>query len=313
MAPSILITGGAGTVGSVIAPMLAEAGWTVRRGDVRPLPDAVGEYVPLDLRRPEDARRAVEGVDAIVHAAAWHGVHLRDHAARDFWELNVDGTYNLLEAAADAGVSRVVISSTMGVYGSSARPDDEDPAVRVHEALPLRPGDIYGHSKVVTERLAAFFERSRGMRAIALRYGMFVPEPFAHYGIRLLYGGVDARDVATANIAALWRMEAPGEFAAYNVFSALPFADADLERLRTDPMSAVARHWPDAPALLEAIGAKPWGPINAVYDIARARRDLGWTPRYGFAEFLEGLRRGVSAEEDLQPAASSDASLPANQ
>jgi UDP-glucose 4-epimerase len=302
MARTILITGGAGTLGSVIAPMLAAAGWSVRRGDVRPTADGIGEFVSLDLRRPEDARRAVEGAEAIIHAAAWHGMHLRDHPPRDFWELNVDGTYNLLEAASDAGVARIVVSSTMGVYGSSARPDDDDPAIRVHEALPLRPGDIYGHSKVIAERLGAFFERTRGVRAIALRYGMFVPEPFAHYGIRLLYGGVDARDVAWANIAALGRMEQPGEFAAYNVFSALPFDDSDLDRLRTDPMAAVARRWPDAPAQLAAVGAKLWGPINVVYDSSRAARELGWTPRFGFAEFMDGIRRGVSSEADLEPA-----------
>jgi UDP-glucose 4-epimerase len=299
---SILITGGAGTLGSVIAPMLESEGWTVRRGDVRQPADGVGEFMRLDLRRPDDVRAAVDGVEAIVHAAAWHGMHLRDHPARDFWELNVDGTYNLLEAAADAGVSRVVVSSTMGVYGSSARPDDDDPAIRVHEALPLRPGDIYGHSKVITERLAAFFERSHGIRAVALRYGMFVPEPFGHYGVRLLYGGVDARDVAAANLAALRLMERPGQFAAYNIFSALPFDDEDLESLRTDPHAAVTRHWPDAPELLKAVDGKLWGPINVVYDISRAARELGWVPRYGFTEFLDGVRRGVRSEAALDPA-----------
>jgi UDP-glucose 4-epimerase len=301
MGRSILITGGAGTLGSVIAPMLVRDGWTVRRGDVRQPADDVGEFVTLDLRRPDDVRAAVEGVEAIIHAAAWHGMHLRDHPARDFWEVNVDGTYNLLEAAAGAGVSRVVVSSTMGVYGSSARPDDDDPAIRVHEGLPLRPGDIYGHSKVITERLAAFFERAHGIRAVALRYGMFVPEPFGHYGVRLLYGGVDARDVAAANLAALRRMERAGEFAAYNIFSALPFDDEDLEGLRTDPSAAVARHWPDAPQLLKTVEANLWGPINVMYDISRAARDLGWEPRYGFTEFLDGVRRGVRSEAGLDP------------
>jgi UDP-glucose 4-epimerase len=302
MARSILITGGAGTLGSVIAPLLAAEGWTVRRGDMRQPADDVGEFVSLDLRRPDDVRTAVEGVEAIIHAAAWHGMHLRDHPARDFWEVNVDGTYNLMEAAAAAGVSRVVVSSTMGVYGSSARPDDDGPAIRVHEALPLHPGDIYGHSKVLTERLAAFFERAHGIRSVALRYGMFVPEPFGRYGVRLLYGGVDARDVAAANLAALRRMERPGGFAAYNVFSALPFEDEDLDSLRTDPDAAVSRHWPDALGLVATVDARLWGPINVVHDISRAARDLGWVPHYGFTEFLDGVRRGVRSEAGLEPA-----------
>jgi UDP-glucose 4-epimerase len=279
--------------------MLASDGWTVRLADVRAPDDLGGEILPTDIRSPDDVRRAVEGSDAIVHAAAWHGIHLRDHPARDFWELNVDGTFNLLEASADAGVRRFVLSSTMGVYGSSSRPNEDGPAIRVHEALPLRPGDIYGQSKVTAERLAAFYEESRGIRAIALRYGMFVPEPFGHYGVRMLYGGVDARDVAAANVAALRRTESPGHFAAYNIFSPLPFDDDDLDFLRRDPMSAVRRHWPDAPELLETAQAPLWGPINTVYDSGRAERELGWRPRYGFGTFLAGVRAGVSSADDL--------------
>lgn len=307
MAPTVLITGGAGTLGRALAPTLRADGWNVRLGDVR-RPEAIdAEVIDLDLRRPDQVREAVDRVDAVVHAAAWHGMHLRDHPPRDFWELNVDGTYNLLEAAVDAGVKRLVLSSTMGVYGSTSRPHDDASAIRVHEGLPLRPGDIYGHSKVIAERLVAFFEQAHGIRSVALRYGMFVPEPFIHSGIRMLYGGVDARDVAAANAAALRHMESPGTFAAYNIFSALPFDDGDLESLRTDPMRAIARHWPDAPELLATAGAKLWGTINTVYDSGRARRELGWRPRFGFAEFLEGLRSGVTSEDELRPAGEAEA------
>ena len=302
MAETVLITGGAGTLGRALAPQLQALGWRVRIGDVRrpEIPDA--ELIDLDLRKPDAVRTAVDGVDAIVHAAAWHGMHLRDHPPRDFWELNVDGTYNLLEAAVEAGVQRVVLSSTMGVYGSSARPDDDGPAVRVHEGLPLRPGDIYGHSKVIGERLLDFFGRAHGIRGVALRYGMFVPEPFVHSAVRMLYGGVDARDVASANLAALRRTETPHPFAAYNIFSALPFDDDDLESLRTEPMRAIERHWPDAPSVLAGPQAKLWGPINTVYDSARAGRELGWQPRFSFGEFIDGIRAGVTTEDELTPA-----------
>ena len=296
-----LITGGAGTLGREMARLLVSEGWRVRSADVTPVAQDDVEFMQTDLRRAEHVRRAIDGVDAVIHAAAWHGMHLREHPRRDFWELNVDGTYNVLDAAVEAGVKVLVLSSTMGVYGSSSHPADDEPAVRVHEALPLRPGDIYGQSKVMAERLAAYFTRTHDLRAIALRYGMFVPEPFGHYGVRMLYGGVDVRDVASANLAALRRLESPAEFAAYNVFSALPFDDTDLEVLRTRPMTAVERHWPDAPRLLAGIGAKPWGAVNAVYEIDRAARDLGWRPRFGFAEFVDGLNRGAGSADEVDP------------
>jgi nucleoside-diphosphate-sugar epimerase len=301
MQRTALITGGAGTLGRELAPLLVNEGWRVRSADISPVSLDDVEFVQTDLRRPDDVRRAIDGVDAVIHGAAWHGMHLREHPRRDFWELNVDGTYNVLDAAVEAGVTSLVLSSTMGVYGSSSHPADHEPAVRVHEALPLRPGDIYGQSKVMAERLVAYFTRTHDLRAVALRYGMFVPEPFGHYGVRMLYGGVDARDVASANLAALRRLEAPAEFAAYNIFSALPFDDGDLEDLRTQPIVAVERHWPDAPRLLGAIGAKPWGPINTVYDIGRAARELAWRPRFGFAQFVEGLKQGVGSADELDP------------
>jgi UDP-glucose 4-epimerase len=100
----------------------------------------------------------------------------------------------------------------------------------------------------------------------------------------------------------LRRTESTGPFAAYNIFSALPFDGEDLESLRVDPMRAIERHWPDAPAVLEAAGAKLWGPIDTVYDSARAGREIGWRPRFSFGEFLDGLRAGVTSEEDLTPA-----------
>lgn len=301
MRRTALITGGAGTLGQELAPLLTSEGWNVRSTDIRDVSLPNVEFMQTDLRRPDDVRRAMEGVDDVFHAAAWHGMHLRDHPRRDFWELNVDGTYNVLEAAVEAGVASLVLSSTMGVYGSGSQPADDEPAVRVHEALPLRPGDIYGQSKVMAERLVAYFSRKHGLRAVALRYGMFVPEPFGHYGIRMLYGGVDVRDVASANLLAVRHLDHSGEFGAYNVFSSLPFDDRDLEALRTRPMAAVERHWPDAPRLLAAIGTKPWGPINTVYDIGRAAREIGWRPRFGFAEFVDGLEQGASSADELHP------------
>ncbi len=313
MVQSILVTGGAGTLGRALAPLLLREGYRVRLLDIVPPEAAPGaEALQGDIRLVDDVRRAIAAMDALVHTAAWHGIHLRDHPAEDFWELNVEGTRNVYEAAAQAGVSRAVFSSTMGVYGDSRRPSPGGPAVRVHEDLPLLPADIYGLSKLLGEEIAAYHERAHQIRGVALRFGMFVPVPFVHYGIRLLYGGVDERDVARAVVAALRRLErGEGAFAVYNVESALPFNDDDGRELRRSPMSAVARHWPHAPVLLGRFGTAPWNdpvqpgagllPIHEVFEVDKARRELGWQPRYNFDQFLEGLRRGTSTAEELVP------------
>ncbi|MFN2484046.1 MAG: NAD-dependent epimerase/dehydratase family protein [Candidatus Limnocylindria bacterium] len=304
----VLITGGSGTLGRALRPLLVAEGYRVRLLDVSPSENdarAGAERITGDIRDAQVAARAVQDVKCVVHAAAWHGIHLRNHPADDFWSLNVEGTFRLYEAAAAAGVGRAVFSSTMGVYGESRRPAEDGGAVRVHEELPLLPGDIYGLSKVLGEEMAAYYHRARGIRGVALRYGMFVPEPFGHYGIRLLFGGVDERDVAAAVLAAIRRVEAAddGGFRAYNVEAALPFTERDAEALQRDPMAAITRHWPEAPGLLERAGLAPWGPINEWFDIRRADAELGWRPRYNFDQFLDGLKRGAKRAEELPAAA----------
>ncbi len=306
MPERILVTGAAGTLGRAIAPALIEAGHQVRLLDVRPIEDAPAgvETIVGDVREPADVRSAMAGMVGVIHAAAWHGMHLRNHPRDDFWDLNVRGTYHVYEAAAEAGVRAVVFSSTMGVYGESRVPPDDGPATRITEDLPSRPTDIYGISKVIGEEMSEGYTRMARIAGASLRYGMFVPEPFHHAGIRFLYGGVDERDVARANVVLLQRLlRDGGHLGAFNVFSPLPFDDADGRQLRTAPLEAIGRHWPDAPVLLEAAGAAPWGPINEVYDTERAASVLGFRPRYGFREYVEALREGRNVLQEREPSA----------
>ena len=155
MSDLILVTGGAGTLGRSVAPVLLEAGYAVRLLDVRAIEDAPtgAETLIGDVRDPADVRSAMAGVTGEIHAAAWHGIHLGDHARDEFWDLNVRGTYHVYEAAAAAGVRAVVLSSTMAVYGDSRRPADGGPAKWIGEDLPRRPSEIYGVSKVISEDL----------------------------------------------------------------------------------------------------------------------------------------------------------------
>src|SRR5947208_252314 len=178
----VLITGAGGNLGRVVAPALIEAGHTPRLLDFRPLQTEY-EFDQGDVRNAEDVQRAVEGADAIVHAAALHGIHLRKWQPQDYWAINVTGTFNVYEAARSARIKQVVLCSTMGVYGESMTPPEGAWGL-VTENLPTLPGDIYGMSKWLCEHIARYYSRQHGMSTTALRLGMFVPETFERYGFR---------------------------------------------------------------------------------------------------------------------------------
>ena len=177
--------------------------------DVRDV-DTEYDFLRGDVRSAQGVRAAARGVDVIVHAAAIHGIHLGDHSTRDFYDLNVTGTLNVWEAAVDAGVRAVVFSSTMGVYKTHSAPGG---GVALREDVPLRPGDVYGWTKLAGEELCQLYGRTHGIPSVGLRFGMFVPDPFFRYGIRVMYGGVDAADVVRSvltSIDALTTGKIPG-------------------------------------------------------------------------------------------------------
>jgi len=297
----VVVTGAAGTLGRALVPRLAADGHEPVALDVR-ADASVGDWIVGDVRNADEVRRAVAGADAVVHAAALHGIHLADHAPREFYDLNVTGTYNVWQAATEHRVRGVVFGSTMGVYGASRVPRADDEVTILDEATPLEPADIYGWSKLVGEELARYHFRQHAVPSVALRFGMFVPETFFRYGIRLLYGGVHVDDVADAVMAAL-RALVDGRVThhAFNVESRLPFGEADAPHLRGDPLRAVDRHWPGAADLLRSRGVRSLKPITEVFPVARLERALGFRPRHDFGSWLDELARRPKERADGDP------------
>ena len=297
----IVVTGAAGTLGRSLLPKLSSAGHQAVAVDISPgAGDA--EWIEADVRDAGAVHAAVEAADVVVHTAALHGIHLRDHSPTEFYELNLSGTFNVWQAAVAHRVRGVVFSSTMGVYGDSRRPPSEHEVAFLDEDLPLRPGDIYGWTKVAGEELCRYHLRHDGIPSIALRYGMFVPEPFFHYGIRLLYGGVHEDDVADAVMAAVdaFRTRHVG-FEAYNVESPLPFTPDDAADLRANPLTAMERHWPGSSRLLRTRDITALKQITEVYPIERLQQGLAVRPRHDFGEWLAELadRPDEMAPRDL--------------
>jgi len=199
---TVLVTGGAGFIGSSIVDGLADAGHRVRVLDVRPTadrhPDGV-EIVRADLRDPAATAAAMRGVDAVCHQAAKVGLGLGMADAPDYVGCNDLATAMLLAEMESQGVQRLVLASSMVVYGEggyrcrahgSVRPAPRqvadldagqfDPpcprcgapltAVSIAEDAATDPRNVYAATKLAQEHLAASWARLTGGRVIALRY-----------------------------------------------------------------------------------------------------------------------------------------------
>jgi uronate dehydrogenase len=167
----VLITGAAGYVGRHLARVLS-AEHTLRLGDIaaEAAGSLPGEFVPLDVTNPEQAHAAMTGIDAVVHLAiaSGHEGDVEDDAFNQTrFDVNVKGTYNILEAARRAGVRRVVFtSSIMVVWGYP--PPEWVPAA----AVP-RPVGTYAYTKYLGECLCERYARDHGLSIVCLR----IPKP----------------------------------------------------------------------------------------------------------------------------------------
>jgi uronate dehydrogenase len=161
---TVLVTGASGSIGTALRELLPGHGWAVRGLDRTP---AAG-VVPGDIASPADLDAALEGVEAVVHLAAqpteapWPVIR----------EANIEGTYQVFEAARRRGVARIVYASSVHAVGftpiTAGLPGDAPP----------RPDTLYGVSKVFGEALARYYVERYGMRVACLRIGTFAPKPF---------------------------------------------------------------------------------------------------------------------------------------
>ena len=163
----LLVTGGAGYIGSVVAALLADDGHEVVVLDDLSTghPDAVpaaASFRPGTLR--EDAEPVLAGgIDAVLHFAAKSLVAESVAHPDRYWENNLGGTLALLEAMRVTGTRRIVFSSTAAVYGEPER-------VPITEADPVRPASPYGASKVAVDTALAEHARMHRIGAVSLRY-----------------------------------------------------------------------------------------------------------------------------------------------
>ncbi|OYR43443.1 MULTISPECIES: NAD-dependent epimerase/dehydratase family protein [unclassified Halorubrum] len=168
---TVLVTGGAGLVGSHLAARLLDRGATVRvaddlsKGDRDRVPDGA-DFVEADLTEPGDVAEAVTGdLDTVFHFAAYTDTNYDDD--RELFEDNTAMTYNVLERMHEVDVDRLAFTSSSTVYGEAPRPTPEDHG-------PLEPISIYGSSKLADEALISTHAHSYGVQSWVFRFANIV-------------------------------------------------------------------------------------------------------------------------------------------
>jgi UDP-glucose 4-epimerase len=312
----VLITGGAGFIGTALTQALLDRGHTVVLVDS--LVTGKRDQVPagarlhvLDVRDEAlmDVFRDEGPFDLVLHYAALKDVRKALVDPRADAEANIIGTLNVLRCAADSGAKRFVYPSSSAIYGDPAllpTPEDAPPA-------PISP---YGISKWAAEAYCAYFAQARGLRCVALRYGSVYGPAAAEeteagvitiFAKRMLAGkqpviygdGEQTRDlvyvddVVDATLAAA--RHAPAPWAVYNVGTGTESSINEVYRRLAQyaEFSAPPEYQPPKPGEVR----------RNVLDVRRVQRDLGWAPR---VSLRDGLALVVNAYQSGSAAAASE-------
>ncbi|OBF87929.1 dTDP-glucose 4,6-dehydratase [Mycobacterium sp. 852002-51163_SCH5372311] len=283
-----LVTGSSGHLGEALVRALRAHGAEVAGLDFRPSPytDVIGSVNDPDLMR-----EVMVGVEWVFHTAALHKPQLAFLPGRVFVETNISGTHTVLDAAVAAKVRAFVMTSSTTVYGDALIPPPGRPAAWIDESVTPVPKNIYGVTKVGAEDLCQLAHRNEGLSCVVLRASRFFAEgddmPHQYDGRsddnvkanEYAYRRVALEDVVDAHLKAAERAPRLG-FGRYVVSATTPFTREDLALLRTDAATLFAARAPHAAAVWEERGWRFPDRLDRVYVNTRARRALGWRPRF---------------------------------
>ena len=326
---SVLVTGGAGYIGSVVAQELIHAGEQVVILDLAPsapaaLADPSLRYVPGDIGDESllDRVLAEHAVDSVIHLAARKSVAESMTDPGIYFANNVGGSLTLLESMARAGVRHLVFSSSCSVYGEPER-------LPVDEECRLDPANPYGESKLLTERMMVWFDRLAGIRSVSLRYfnaagasddGQLgehwqgavnlipvVIEATLRRGPAVQILGTDyptpdgtairdyihVLDLADAHLRALDHLRRGGASEVLNVGTGV---GSSVQEVIAATAAIAGR---DVPTI---VAPRRAGDPPAIWaDSARAERVLGWKARRALPEIIESALRWHTQGPDARP------------
>ena len=276
----ILVTGSAGNAGAAVVKRFATEDVTVRLADEGRPPKELEalEFVRCDTRTYSDVYNATEGVDGVIHLAAWHCAHQPPVSDATIFAVNVDGTFNVIEACRARKINSLVFASSMA-YGW---------------------GSIYSVTKVIGEDLCRAFQEISGASVAILRYHAFVPGPYLDYGARLLRNGVDRQDVAEATVAAFSAVAAK-KVKLFNtiVHTAHGFPAAVAGNFRVLGPEWCEEQMQGAKSLIKKYDIELPERVEQ-HDLSSASRELNWRPHVNFMSFLRDLKVRDARNEDVR-------------
>ena len=325
---SILVTGGAGYIGSHTVRQLVQGGREVvvfdslelgHRSAVHGAPLVVGDIADRAL---VEATCREHGVTQVVHFAAYKSVGESMHDPERYWRNNVWGTAQLADAVLAAGVREFVFSSSCSVYGNPDR-------MPVDESASIKPESVYAETKAMSEKVLAWYGVTHGLRSVALRYfnaagasdDSLIGEDWAHSANLIplvmkaalgkaaaieIYGTdyptpdgtcirdyIHVDDLATAHVLALDHLGRSGESVALNVGTGTGSSVRDVI-VATERISGV-----EVPVRIG--GRRAGDPVVTYADPAEIERVLGWRATRTLDDIIATAWRWHSTHADGFP------------
>ena len=307
----VLVTGAEGFIGSHLTEVLIRRGYEVRAfvlynsfnswgwldhcaGDVK----GKFEVFASDIRDPHGVKEAMKGCDAVLHLAALIAIPYSYHSPDTYVDTNIKGTLNVLQAARELGVKRIIHTSTSEVYGTAQ-------FVPITEAHPLQGQSPYSATKIAADQLAYSFHTSFGLPVVIARpFNTYGPRQSARAVIPTIFnqiangqrqiklGAVSpprdfnyVQDTVVGFIAALNSDQGLGE--AVNFGSNFEISVGDTAKLIAEVMNV------DIEIITDEVRLRPDNSeVERLWaDNTKAKKLFGWQPSYGGRE---GFKRGLA-------------------
>lgn len=315
----ILVTGGAGYIGSVAAHILRSQGFDVTviddcsTGHVDAVPEDI-TFIRASLQDRNAIQEALKNCTSVIHFAGKSLVNESVTHPDLYWQINVQGSRNLIDEMRAANVSRLVFSSSASTYGEPER-------VPIPEDAKTHPSNPYGETKLAIEDMISFEAKTGGMEAISLRYfnvagalkthqgwiaerhapethlipnalRSTIAEPVRIFGTEwnthdgtCIRDYVHVIDLVEAHIAALKTLQ-PSSHKIFNLGSGRGYSVREVLQTASETLGAAVPHV-EAPA-------REGDPAILVADISKARSELKWTPTRDLKRMIEDCAQSIS-------------------